>query len=240
VTGLSPGVFELLKNGAVEHPEFTVNESGAVSWTASPGAYSLRQVRAVPRSIHILTPSRLPDTPAGTSFFFRVDAVGGKGSFDWNLIAGNLPPGLTLSRDGYITGTPTTEGEFPFTLEVSDQSQPAQRASAEFSMAVVPPSPPVFQILTESLPDGFVGEAYWFPLEFSGGAAPYRCSMSGLPEGLTLSEDGVISGTPVWAGSEMPVNIECQDSSMPFRTAAATLTITIYDAGTMPGTEGFR
>jgi hypothetical protein len=38
----------------------------------------------------------------------------------------------------------------------------------------------------------------------------------------------------------MPVNIECQDSSMPFRTAAALLAITVYDPSTMPGIEGFR
>ena len=57
-------------------------------------------------------------------------------------------------------------------------------------------------ITTESLPGGTVGTAYSQTLA-ADGSAPIAWSVSGgsLPEGLTLSNDGTISGTPTAAGT---------------------------------------
>ena len=58
---------------------------------------------------------------------------------------------------------------------------------------VVSPSP---------LPDGTQGVAYSQQLSASGGAGgPYTFSATGLPQGLTCSVDGLISGTPAVAGT---------------------------------------
>ena len=37
-------------------------------------------------------------------------------SITFSKISGQLPPGLTLSSDGILSGTPTTPGLFTFTL----------------------------------------------------------------------------------------------------------------------------
>lgn len=51
--------------------------------------------------------------------------------------------------------------------------------------------------LDDKLPDGVVGQKYIGKIQFSGGSAPYVCSVTSgeLPSGLTLAPDGTISGT---------------------------------------------
>src|SRR5262249_50823046 len=44
------------------------------------------------------------------------------------VTSGALPPGLTLSPSGQITGTPTTGGAFPFTITASNAVSSAARA----------------------------------------------------------------------------------------------------------------
>jgi Putative Ig domain len=47
-------------------------------------------------------------------------ATGGTPPYTWALIGGMLPPGLTLSSAGLISGTPTAAGLFYFTAQVTD------------------------------------------------------------------------------------------------------------------------
>lgn len=66
-------------------------------------------------------------------------------------------------------------------------------------------TPPSLTITTMSLPDGVTGTAYSQTLQRTGGTGPFTWSLatgSGpLPDGLTLSGDGVISGKPTAVGS---------------------------------------
>lgn len=52
------------------------------------------------------------------------------------------------------------------------------------------------------LPPGRLGQAYRRPLGAQGGTPPYRYAVQsgGLPDGLALSGDGIVSGTPTGAG----------------------------------------
>jgi Putative Ig domain len=46
---------------------------------------------------------------------------GGVQPYTWSVVAGALPPGLTLSNgENTISGTPTTAGTFTFTVRVTD------------------------------------------------------------------------------------------------------------------------
>ena len=56
----------------------------------------------------------------------------------WRVSKGRLPPGLGLNtRLGEIVGSPTTVGEFSFTLEVTDKSLPPQVAQQDFVVEVI-------------------------------------------------------------------------------------------------------
>lgn len=43
--------------------------------------------------------------------------------FSWTVVAGSLPPGLTLAAGtGYLSGTPTSEGAYQFTIKMEDST----------------------------------------------------------------------------------------------------------------------
>jgi hypothetical protein len=49
-----------------------------------------------------------------------ITASGGTGSYGFRVVAGALPPGLTLSRKGVLSGTPSTQGSFNFAVRATD------------------------------------------------------------------------------------------------------------------------
>ncbi|HEX2904440.1 MAG TPA: putative Ig domain-containing protein [Jatrophihabitans sp.] len=83
---------------------------------------------------------------------------------------------------------------------------------------------------------GTVGTATSLTLSASGGSAPYTWTASGLPNGLTISSAGVISGTPTSAGS-FSTTATAQDSTG--ATGSVTFSWTISGSGgggcTSPG-----
>jgi S1-C subfamily serine protease len=59
------------------------------------------------------------------------------------------------------------------------------------------------------LPLGTVNSPYWYRFTLAGGTPPYRWSGGDPASGLTLSSDGVLSGTPArQAGLRIPVKVE--------------------------------
>jgi uncharacterized repeat protein (TIGR01451 family) len=79
---------------------------------------------------------------------------GGTAPFTWST-PGPLPPGLTLSPDGAITGTPTSDGTFPFTANVVDSSSPTTlSASQDESITIAAgtcPAPAILLVKTASV-----------------------------------------------------------------------------------------
>jgi hypothetical protein len=73
-------------------------------------------------------------------------------------------------------------------------------------------------ITTTALPNGIAGAAYnggtGLQVSASGGTAPYKFSATGLPAGLTISQGGLISGTPgANTAGTGAVNLTVTDSS---------------------------
>jgi len=57
----------------------------------------------------------------GKNYSATLRVTGGKNPFGWSLVSGRLPGGLSFdSLTGKITGTPTTAGDFDFTVAVAD------------------------------------------------------------------------------------------------------------------------
>jgi hypothetical protein len=77
--------------------------------------------------------STLAPGTVGASYATSLFADGGVQPYAWSIVAGQLPPGLGLSRN-VISGTPTTRGTFTFTARVTDSG--GQQASREFSITV--------------------------------------------------------------------------------------------------------
>lgn len=84
-----------------------------------------------------ITTASLPGAFANVSYSIPVSAIGGTAPYTWSLVAGSsLPPGLTLSSVGQITGLATTIGTYSFTVQVKDGGAPQQSATKQLSIAV--------------------------------------------------------------------------------------------------------
>lgn len=122
------------------------------------------------------------------------------------ISSGAFPPGLALATDeGVARGTPTESGSYSFYITVSygcgQKSASDQRYTINVN-AGAPPKPRLV-VVTPSLPDANVNQAYTAPaLTASGDTVNSWTLASGaLPPGLTLAANGVISGTPTQGGS---------------------------------------
>lgn len=163
-------------------------------------------------------------TPAGTvgvPYSHTFTGAGGCGPalpYQYTLIGGKLPPGLTLAFSGGVSGTPTQAGSWSFWVNLSDQDPPSAdwcrpaAAQREFTITInggsgPAPSPtpaptPTISITTASLPAASVGTSYSLTFAASGGADKnWTVAAGSLPAGLSLSPAGVLSGTPQTAGT---------------------------------------
>jgi hypothetical protein len=82
----------------------------------------------------VFSPS-LPDGTVGTHYSQGITVTGGTAAYVFTLLGGHLPPGLSLSPDGTITGTPTTAGTYAFTVKVLD-STPAGQGGPLYNLKI--------------------------------------------------------------------------------------------------------
>jgi hypothetical protein len=169
-----------------------------------------------------ITASTIANTPfiVGTPYSDTLRATGGDGSYSWIVLNGSLPSGLTLASTGVVSGTPVAVGTSKFTVQVTSGALVATQA---FTVSV---SAPPIAITTTSLVGAIVGTAYIQTLSATGGTGSYAWAIASgsLPNGLTLSTSGAISGTPTVAGT---TNFSVQVTSGSLSaTQALSVTIT--------------
>jgi hypothetical protein len=110
-----------------------------------------------------------------------------------------LPPGLTLSNAGVLSGVPTSPGSFSFTVQVSDSFTPQQQVSQKFTLVVAT----TVTITTASLPNAIQNIAYSQQFQATGTSPFVWAVASGsLPAGLSLTPAGLLQGTPTVTGSQ--------------------------------------
>jgi len=66
-----------------------------------------------------------------------LQATGGAPPYIWKLLSGTLPAGLNFSAQyGVIYGTPTVQGSFPLTIQVTDSENPAVTLQQDLTLTV--------------------------------------------------------------------------------------------------------
>jgi len=87
-----------------------------------------------------IDPSELTDATTGETYSQQFTAFGD--GEQWSVTSGELPPGLSLSEDGLLEGTPTTAGEYTFVLGSNppdiETECLVQPASTEYTLTVHP------------------------------------------------------------------------------------------------------
>ena len=67
-----------------------------------------------------ITPNTIPTIGSGAPYSLTFNGSGGNTPYFYNLISGTLPTGLALSPTGVLSGTPTVNGTYNFTIQISD------------------------------------------------------------------------------------------------------------------------
>jgi hypothetical protein len=166
----------------------------------------------------------------GTFVGFTLTATGGVQPYKWS--ASGLPPGLSVdASNGELTGTPTSASTYNISVTVTDSGTPPLASPpSNYTIIIKDPPPPVINA-TPAPPSGAVNLPYSVTFTATSPAPPFtwRVSAGTLPAGLTLSANGVLSGTPTTAGSS-PITIIATDE---FKqdSAGQAFTIQIFAHG---------
>jgi len=123
---------------------------------------------------------------------------GGTPPFTWAATSG-LPPGMTLSSAGVLSGTPTVQGAYTVQITIQDTASPPTPIVVTTRTLVINPAGNLLSIAgPATLSAGTVGISYG-PVTFTangGSGAPYSWTATGLPAGLAISPGGVLGGAP--------------------------------------------
>jgi GH25 family lysozyme M1 (1,4-beta-N-acetylmuramidase) len=139
---------------------------------------------------------------------------------------GELPPGLTVSGAGLITGTPTAAGSYQASVTATSRSTSSTVSFTWDVAGVIKIAPQASQSVTVGTPVSLQVNA----TDLSG--YPLTYTESGLPPGLSITSSGLISGWASTPGS-YSVKVIVKDGLGVTATASFTWTVVAAaDSGT--------
>lgn len=172
---------------------FTVSATDANGYTGSNSF----QISLNNPTITIAAPTST--ATVGTAYSSSVSASGGYTPYTYTIASGSLPSGLTKGSSGAITGTPTRNGVYTFTVTATDQYG-YSATSSSFTITV---GTGTLALSTLSATTGTGNVAYTGTFSASGGSGNYSYAITSgsLPTGITSDGTGTISGTPQATGT---------------------------------------
>lgn len=120
---LPPGLNPVIKGDLIEFtglPEAAVLANCSIMIRDTAGATYTRDFVLDIAPPLVLTTLRLPLWRSGVQYSTTLQATGGTGNLTFAISAGSLPPGLTLTKNGKLSGKATAVGAFTFTVTVTD------------------------------------------------------------------------------------------------------------------------
>lgn len=158
-------------------------------------AIAVAAIAAAPAAAYKVKDVKPPSGQVGVAYSFTFEADGGSAPHTFVVHSGGLPPGLTLSSEGAVSGTPTAAGAYSFYIQAADSTW--LKSERKFTIDISPK----LTIVNNSIPAATTGVLYSVKLSTSGGSASsWKLSAGSLPSGLTLTSNGTITGTPTTQG----------------------------------------
>ena len=208
--GLSPtGLISGTVGGSAGTYNFTVQatdaflrtDTQAVTWTIKP-------------ALVLVDPGPQATTTAKTASL-ALSATGGDGApYTFANLNNTLPPGLTMTSGGVISGKPTTVGNYTVLMKVTDSSG-TRTDTEDFTWTIT--YPPIAASNPGDQVDTVNTAISPLQLSASGGSGTYAWSDPGgtLPAGVSISSSGLITGAATSNGTQ-------------------AVTLTVRDTGTNP------
>jgi hypothetical protein len=164
----------------------------------------------------------------------------------WSVAGGALPAGLSLSTDGKLSGTPSAAANSSFQLMAMYKSKAGEQT---YSVTV---SNLIVSLGSASLPNGVQGTPYSFDLKpklaisgdpaYTGAGVTWSIASGSLPAGLSLSADGVISGTPSGESAGTPFTVKAayrtKSGQQDYEVVVGAIVVTLAGATMPAGVQG--
>jgi hypothetical protein len=200
----------------------------------------------------VLTGAALPGGVQGAAYTYDLKPklnIAGDTAYDgsgvtWTVVSGALPAGLSLSSSGVIGGTPTDSSTgTPFTVQAAYKTKSGQQNYSIVVGAIT------VALGGAALPAGEQGAAYSFDLKpqlniagdaaYSGSGITWSVASGSLPAGLSLSANGVISGTPsAESDGSAPFTIQAayktQSGQQAYAVVVGAITVTLSATTSTP------
>ncbi|QQE80032.1 S-layer family protein [Alicyclobacillus sp. SO9] len=116
----------------------TVTTVGAGAQSAASAADTVQTLSV----LSVSTGSSLPSVLQGTDYKQSIQVTGGASPYTFSVTKGALPTGVTLQSDGNLVGTPSSNGSYNFTVQVTDKN--GNTAAKNMSLYVIPAAPAGF------------------------------------------------------------------------------------------------
>ncbi|QSQ12733.1 putative Ig domain-containing protein [Myxococcus landrumensis] len=155
-----------------------------------------------------LPTAELVDTTVGADYEVRLTATGGTAPYFYSMTE-EPPPGFSFySADGKLTGPATASGQYAVKVTVRDAEKTQDTRAYNLK---VWPSPVLSSVVP---PNALTGSNYSHLFSITGGRPPLTFSVTqgSLPAGLTLSEEGELSGVARQTGTSI-FTVRAQDAS---------------------------
>ncbi len=154
------------------------------------------------------------DTPFSQNF--TQSGVGTHTPATFTLNSGSLPSGLSLSTAGVLSGTPSVPGSFPITVKVTDANG-CTGISATYTLVINCQTITVTNPTTSTVVfnGGFTPAGNFTFTQTGVGThtpAVFTLNSGTLPNGVTLSSAGVLSGPATQTGT-FPITVKVTDAN---------------------------
>lgn len=154
--------------------------------------------------------------------------VSPKSDFSWNEslsgVIRALPDATAFTRAWLVAANPLALALYPLKMALDSSAHKWAEDNANYLATVERDSP----LTAEQLPDqkARFGQPFSLQLACSGGWPPYTWSVQGLPDGLSASADGLVSGMPLKVQTKT-VSCQVKDACPPVVVAQTTFKITV-------------
>ncbi|UGQ35176.1 putative Ig domain-containing protein [Janthinobacterium sp. PLB04] len=195
------GTITGLVNNGTGIATYINNGDGALSdsfvlWDEDSRAVTFTVTVLPPAAAFTVTPGSISAPVIGVPYSQAMLSTGGVEPYNYVLVSGALPPGITVSSTGVISGTVKATGAYVFGIKVTDSTAGTPlTVTKNYSVSIAVPT---LSITPTVLAAGGLSVPYSQPMSTANGTEPfaYVVESGSLPAGMTLSSSGLLSGTP--------------------------------------------
>jgi hypothetical protein len=168
----------------------------------------------------VFSPTNFPDGLYGSNYETQTLKVsGGKSPYSFTVSGAGLPPGLSFSAAGVLSGIPTAAGKFSFTITAQDHSKAPHTLTGSQDYTIVVDQAPLSVIANDA------------SMNYGAALPPLTISYRGFVNGdnasnLTTPPTATTTATPSSPAGTYPINISgASDPNYSFTYIPGTLTI---------------